>query len=51
MDEDPINEGGGEHVTTNLVALGDVIFIKLHGGSWWPAQVFENWKPILAGLH
>lgn len=32
-----ISEGGGEV----QVALGDVIYVKLHGSSWWPGQVCE----------
>ncbi|TKY74471.1 PWWP domain [Spatholobus suberectus] len=32
------SEGG----TNDSVALGDVIFIKLRGGSWWPAQVVDE---------
>ncbi|RDX64423.1 hypothetical protein CR513_57026, partial [Mucuna pruriens] len=32
------SEGGAN----DSLALGDVIFIKLHGGSWWPAQVVDE---------
>ena len=30
-----ISEGGAN----DSVAVGDVIFVKLRGSSWWPAQV------------
>nr|AFK48621.1 unknown [Lotus japonicus] len=33
-----ISEGGGEV----QVALGDVIYVKLHGSSWWPGQVVDD---------
>ncbi|XP_020211020.1 uncharacterized protein LOC109795870 [Cajanus cajan] len=31
-----------EEVANDSVALGDVIFIKLRSGSWWPAQVVDE---------
>ncbi|XP_028802174.1 uncharacterized protein LOC114757334 [Neltuma alba] len=43
MDDAWSNVGEGrEQVTTDAVALGDVIFVKLRGGSWWPAQVVDK---------
>ncbi|KAI4337603.1 hypothetical protein L6164_015998 [Bauhinia variegata] len=33
---------GEDHVATNSVKLGDVIYIKLRGGSWWPAQAVDE---------
>ncbi|KAI4307489.1 hypothetical protein L6164_030668 [Bauhinia variegata] len=33
---------GEEQVPTNTVKLGDVIYIKIHHGSWWPAQVVDE---------
>ncbi|KAK7311714.1 hypothetical protein RJT34_10021 [Clitoria ternatea] len=32
----------GEGSASDSVALGDVIYIKLRGGSWWPAQVVDE---------
>lgn len=34
--------GSSEGGSNDSVALGDVIFIKLRGGSWWPAQVVDE---------
>ncbi|KAL2340027.1 hypothetical protein Fmac_007967 [Flemingia macrophylla] len=31
-----------EEGANSSVALGDLIFIKLRGGSWWPAQVVDE---------
>ncbi|KAI9097636.1 hypothetical protein K1719_025407 [Acacia pycnantha] len=43
MDDNGSNVGEvREQVTTNVVALGDVIFVKPHGGSWWPALVVDK---------
>lgn len=28
------------------VAIGDVIWVKLNGSSWWPAQVCESLQHI-----
>ncbi|KAF1893227.1 hypothetical protein Lal_00001673 [Lupinus albus] len=36
-----VSEGGEEQVTLDSVALGDMIWIKLRHGSWWPAQVVD----------
>ncbi|XP_019438502.1 PREDICTED: histone-lysine N-methyltransferase TRX1-like isoform X2 [Lupinus angustifolius] len=36
-----VSEGGGEQVKTDSIAFGDVIWIKLRHGSWWPAQVVD----------
>lgn len=36
-----ISEGVEEQDANDSVALGDVIYIKLPSGSWWPAQVCE----------
>ena len=32
-----ISEGGAN----DSVAVGDVIFVKLRGSSWWPVQVSQ----------
>lgn len=29
-------------VNGSLVIFGDIIWVKLHEDSWWPAQVCEN---------
>ncbi|KAK4274168.1 hypothetical protein QN277_017439 [Acacia crassicarpa] len=43
MDGSGSNVGEGrEQVTTDVVALGDVIFVKPQGGSWWPALVVDK---------
>lgn len=36
-----VSQGGRVQIATDSVALGDVIYIRLRGGSWWPAQVCE----------
>ena len=36
-----IGKKGVEEIATNKVTLGDLIWVKHDGGSWWPAQVFE----------
>ncbi|XP_019414438.1 PREDICTED: DNA (cytosine-5)-methyltransferase 3B-like [Lupinus angustifolius] len=36
-----VSEGGEKQVTPDSVALGDMIWIRLRHGSWWPAQVVD----------
>ncbi|CAL0305595.1 unnamed protein product [Lupinus luteus] len=36
-----VSEGGEERVTPDSLALGDMIWIRLRHGSWWPAQVVD----------
>ncbi|XP_058221271.1 PWWP domain-containing protein 4-like [Rhododendron vialii] len=37
-------DGGGAacNQTSKEVVLGDLIWVSLHGSSWWPAQVFDD---------
>ncbi|KAH7567670.1 hypothetical protein JRO89_XS07G0117300 [Xanthoceras sorbifolium] len=39
-------DGGGKKVKAKQlegeVALGDLLWVKLYGDSWWPAQVFDE---------
>ncbi|XP_061372095.1 uncharacterized protein LOC133314612 [Gastrolobium bilobum] len=37
-----VSEGGGEQIGNDSVAFGDVIFIRLRSGTWWPAQVVDD---------
>lgn len=32
---------GAEKVVADQVTWGYLIWVRLNGGSWWPAQVFE----------
>lgn len=47
----PVAESGGEASECGLnqlskeFTLGDIVWIKIHGGSWWPAQVPETFLP------
>lgn len=34
-------QSGAEKVVADQVTWGDLIWVRLNGGSWWPAQVFE----------
>ncbi|KAE9587097.1 hypothetical protein Lal_00004903 [Lupinus albus] len=37
-----VSEGRGEQIKIDSIAFGDVIWIKLRHGSWWPAQVVDG---------
>lgn len=37
-----IGKKGVEEIATNKVTLGDLIWVKHDGGSWWPAQIIDE---------
>ncbi|KAJ1424785.1 PWWP domain [Sesbania bispinosa] len=37
-----VSNGGELQGANDSVALGDMIYIKLRSGSWWPAQVVNG---------
>lgn len=41
IEKKSIKEDANHHQSKD-VALGDVIWVKLNGSSWWPAQVFDE---------
>lgn len=39
-----VSKEGGEEVSANQLGVGvkpaDIMWVKIQGGSWWPAQVY-----------
>lgn len=47
-----ISKKGVEEDAATRVTRGDLIWVRLNGGSWWPAQVFEILCILVSfGLH